>query len=182
MVETAKLSRITIALHWLVAIGFVSLCVMGIYIVKAEAWTWYWTHKSLGVILFMIIVARAWWRLVQGWPAPINTYDKVEQKISKFVHWGLLAGTMFIPISGMIHSSASGHGFGIFAWHIVADNPALDPKDGVIAYSSFWASFGQLTHKWVAYCLLCMIVLHVAGALKHHVVYKDKTLLRMLGK
>ncbi len=182
MLETAKLSRITIALHWLVAIGFLSLCVMGIYIVKTEAWSWYWTHKSLGVIFFVVIITRAIWRLLQGWPVPANTYDKFEQKISKLVHWSLLLGTIFIPISGMIHSGASGHGFGVFAWHLVADNPSPNPQDGVIAYSNFWSAFGQFTHKWVAYSLLVLVALHIAGALKHHWVNRDKTLLRMLGK
>lgn len=182
MASEFRLGRLTIALHWFVAVGFISLCVMGIYMAQAEAWSLYEIHKSLGVLVFIVILVRALWRLIHGWPIPASSYQKFEQKLSKIVHWCLLLGTIFLPVFGMIHSGVGGHGFGIFGWQLVAENLAANPQDGVTAYSEFWASFGQFTHKWVGYSMLALIALHVIGAFKHHVIDKDKTLLRMIGK
>jgi cytochrome b561 len=52
-------------------------------------------------------------------------------------------------------------------------------------------SFGELftnqedlagaVHKYLAYLLMCSVVLHALAALKHHFIDKDNTLTRMLG-
>jgi len=38
-----------------------------------------------------------------------------------------------------------------------------------------------LIHAWLGYLLLGLILLHVTGALKHHFIDRDATLVRMLG-
>jgi cytochrome b561 len=37
-------------------------------------------------------------------------------------------------------------------------------------------------HQWVGYLLAGLLVLHIAGALKHHFIDRDNTLKRMLKK
>ena len=39
-----------------------------------------------------------------------------------------------------------------------------------------------LAHKWLAYCLIALSVLHALAALKHHFINKDNTLNRIIGK
>jgi len=38
----------------------------------------------------------------------------------------------------------------------------------------------QTTHQWLAWCFGVLLVLHIAAALKHHLVLKDQVLRRML--
>ena len=73
----------------------------------------------------------------------------------------------------MIYSRAGGHEFGIFAWNMLAHNPALNPQDNLAAYSGLGMTFGVLTYKWVAYSLFGLIALHTVGVLKHHLIDKE---------
>jgi cytochrome b561 len=44
-----------------------------------------------------------------------------------------------------------------------------------------WASFFSEVHELLGYTLIAAVSLHLAGALKHHLIDKDGTLRRMLG-
>lgn len=43
------------------------------------------------------------------------------------------------------------------------------------------AAIGHTAHFLIGYTLVAALVLHVLGALKHHLIDKDATLKRMLG-
>lgn len=177
-----KLSYPTRFLHWLVAFSIIGLTGVGIYMANMEAWFLYPLHKSIGLIVFVFIILRVIWRLRNPWPAAVGHYKKTEQMMAKVVHWVLLIGTIIMPLSGMVYSGLSGHGFGIFGWAVVEHNLNPERPGEVIAYSEYWANIGEQTHEILGYMLAATIVLHIAGALKHHLIDKDRTLLRMLGK
>jgi cytochrome b561 len=176
-----KLSGITIALHWLVAAGILCLSMVGIYMVENDSWNLYHWHKSIGLLLFVPIAARVLWRLKNGLPPPVRPFSHFEHLASKIAHCLLLAGTLAMPLSGMLYSSASGHGFGIFGLELVTANPHPAKAGEVIPYSLFWSDVGQSAHGVIGYLLLALIAMHLAGAVKHHVLDKDATLKRMLG-
>ncbi|MBB3117575.1 cytochrome b [Pseudoduganella violacea] len=177
-----KLSGLTIALHWLVALSILTLCGVGIYMVQSEAWPLYHIHKSIGLLIFALIIARVAWRLLNGLPKPVREFSRFEHLAAKTVHWLLLLGTLAMPLTGMLFSGASGHGFGIFSWEIFPANYAPDKPGQAIPLSAAWSDLGQALHGYLGYLLLALIVLHVAGALKHHILDKDHTLSRMLGR
>jgi cytochrome b561 len=181
MDKVHKLSGITVALHWMVALAMIGMLGVGLYMVNREAWFLYPWHKSIGVVIFVIVLARVAWRVVQGWPPALGQSSRFEQFAAKAVHWTLIVCTVAMPVTGMIFSGASGHGFGTLGMTIVP--PQHDPLRSaeVIPYNAAWSDFGQSAHTALGYLLLAAIVLHVAGALKHHVVAKDGTLRRMLG-
>lgn len=170
------------SLHWIIAIGFISLTLVGIYMANTDTSALYPLHKSTGVILFAIILLRVLWRLKQGWPAPVGQYQKIEQLSAKLTHWILLFGTLAMPITGMLYSGMSGHGFGIFGWTLVKKNYDPEQPGEVIPYSELLSTIGEQSHEIIGYTLVAAIVLHIAGACKHHFLDKDRTLLRMLGK
>lgn len=86
-----------------------------------------------------------------------------------------------MPVTGMIYSGSSGNGFGIFGIEIVPAN--VPPAGGMaIPLSAGWSDLGQAMHGYLGYFLLGLIALHVAAALKHHLLDKDATLTRMLGR
>ena len=181
MDKVDKLSGVTIALHWMVALAMIGRLGVGLYMVNVEAWFLYPWHKSIGVLIFVIVLARVAWRVRNGWPPASGQSSRFEQLAAKFVHWTLIVCTVAMPVTGMIFSGASGHGFGTLGVTIVSarHNP-LQGAD-LIPYSAAWADVGQRLHGALAYLLLAAIALHIAGALKHHVVAKDGTLRRMLG-
>lgn len=178
--DTAKkLTLTTITLHWLIALTILGLCALGIYMVRTESWGLFYWHKSIGLMLFAFILARLVWRLKQGLPPPVRENARWEHLASQGAHWLLLAATVALPVTGMMYSGLGGHGFGIFglefmASHYVAGQP--------VPVNAGLSDLGQALHSWIGYGLLGLVALHVAAALKHHLIDKDGTLRRMLGK
>lgn len=176
------LSRATIALHWIVAIGVAGLLVMGIYMSKLEVWGLFELHKSIGVLVFGVVLWRVLTTLRNGWPEPASETSRAERRLAKAAHWVLIAGTVAMPISGMLYSALSGHHVGLFALEFFPAN--VDPANPgeAISRSPYFEELAHGVHEYIGYLLATVIVLHIAGALKHHFVYKNSTLLRMLGK
>jgi Cytochrome B561 len=132
------------------------------------------------------------WRVRKGWPEPVGKHNHYELKLAKITHWILLVGSVAQPIFGMLASGASGHGFGIVK--LITLVPAnlvetfsLDtlgcrlPSD-VEPYNKYWMNIGYALHTWIDHIMVVAVVLHSAGAFKHHLFDKDSTLKRMLGR
>ncbi|MBL4584894.1 MAG: cytochrome b [Pseudomonadales bacterium] len=177
-----KLSTPTIALHWLVGVVIVFMIPVAIYMADYEVFFLYPIHKSIGVTLFVFIIARVVWRVINGWPKPVSEYQKWEQILAKIVHWVLIVGTVLLPISGMTMSGAGGYGIPWFGLELMAMN--VDPNDVtvVLPINELAAEIGHEIHHLLAIVMSVSILLHIAGALKHHFIDKDKTLQRMVGK
>ena len=183
MVESKQAFRKqTIWLHWLIAVIMISMLALGTYMSLGEVYGIYDIHKSIGLLVFPLLLARVIWRLTQGWPEPLHQYAKIEQFLAKFTHWALLLGTIALPITGMIYSGASGHGFGIFGLEIFPSNHHPTEPGLVIPYNEQLSIAGETAHEWIGYGLMGILGLHIAGALKHHMIDGDGTLRRMLGK
>ena len=80
-------------------------------------------------------------------------------------------------------SLGGGHGVHFFMFELVAAVPELtNPSESIVMYPLLEEA-GETIHAFVGADLLSIaLILHIAGALKHHVVDKDRTLLRMVGK
>lgn len=176
-----KLSPITISLHWIVGLTIITLLGVGLYMSNTHAYSLYPIHKSVGVCIFAVILLRVIWRIKNGWPQPAGQYKKIEQLVSKVVHYTLLIGSVIIPVSGMMMSGLGGHGIHVFGLELMARN--VDPNDmsKVIPINGDLAGLGSNLHEYVSYLVIGAIILHVAGAYKHHIINKDGTLKRMLG-
>ncbi len=117
-------------------------------------------------------MSRILWALTQTKPAPLHPDRKAETWLAAFVHWLLYGSLALVPLTGWIHH-ASSEGFAPILWPFGQSLP-LVPKDE--ALSAMFAGLHAVT-KWV---LVGAIGLHVAGALKHHLIDRDGTLRRML--
>jgi len=178
--DTQKFTTMTIFLHWLVGLSIITLIAVGLYMKEYEAWDLYPIHKSVGVILFVFILYRVVRRLIRGWPQPVSQYAKHEIILSKIVHWVLLIGTLMFPISGMMMSGAGGHGIAVFGFELLASNS--NAAGEAVALNPTLADIGHETHEILGTVMMVAIALHIIGAWKHHLVDKDDTLKRMLGK
>lgn len=176
-----QLSNLTIFLHWIVGLTIIALAVVGIYMDENEVFELYPIHKSIGVLIFLVIVVRVYWRFINGWLQPVREYNAIEHNLAKIVHWVLIIAMVVMPISGFIMSSVGGYGVSVFGLEIVVAQ--FDPvTKEAIPHNATLAGFMHETHGIVGNIIIIAIVLHIIGALKHHIIDKDNTLRRILGK
>lgn len=160
--------------HWGVAFGMIALLGSGLLMAygpltrEAVAPIRDW-HKALGVVVLIVGLWRVGWRLAQGAPRSASDMPLWQARAAKAVHWGLLATVLAMPISGILMSVYNGRAVTSFGVVI----PALD-KVGWIANAAHGV------HQFAGWALAGLLVVHVAGALKHHFLDHDATLRRML--
>jgi cytochrome b561 len=177
-----KLSCVTVALHWIVAVTIIVMIAVGVYMTDFEVYELYPIHKSVGMLIFVVILLRVSWRIKQGWPEAASDYKSWEQTLSKVVHWMLIIGTVMMPLSGILMSSMGGYGLSIFGLELLAATPNPEEAGKMIPINGLLAGIAHETHEIAGKVVFVAILLHLAGALKHHIVDKDGTLKRMLGK
>ena len=169
--RTEKLSLTSVVLHWIVAVMMVMLLGSGLYMHEFEARDVYPIHKSVGITITLFVIIRILWRIKEGWPAPHENHASWERKLSKISHYVLIAGTLLIPISGLVGSVAGGRGLYWFGVELIARDPA--GKNRILAEAAHGA------HEILAKIVILFLILHIAGALKHHFIDKDNTLRRI---
>ena len=174
-----SLTLTTRLLHWSVAFTMLGLISVGYYMVNWEVWSLYPIHKALGVIALLLVLPRAIYRIKKGFlPADENASEALNKAIH-FAHWGLLLGTLLMPISGMLYSGFGGYGIDVFGLTLVPNNYT---ENGAVPFNETIFVVAKAAHSYIAYALTALIALHMLGAIKHHVLDKDTTLLRMLGR
>lgn len=129
-------------------------------------------HKTLGVTVFFLALARIAWAISQPKPGLLNADNKPETFAAETVHWLLYGSLVAVPLTGWIHHAAT-IGFAPIWWPFGQSLPFV-PKDAGVAQL-----FGGL-HMILEKLLLIALFLHIAGAVKHHVIDRDATLRRML--
>lgn len=183
MKDTAsQLSSVSVLLHWVVALAVIGMLALGVYMHETEAFALYPLHKSIGVIVLAIALIRVFWRLSNRWPSALSNDGVLLRFIARLVHWVLILGTLLMPISGMVMSGMGGHGIAVFGIELIAANPDPANPMEVVSHNEALAGFAHEAHEVIANLLILALLLHVTGAVKHHLVNKDGTLRRMLGK
>lgn len=128
-------------------------------------------HKTLGVTIFLVALARILWAFGQPKPGLLNNGNRPEALLAETVHWLLYGSLVVVPLTGWIAHAAT-TGFAPIRWPFGQSLPFV-PKSDMVA-----AIFGGL-HIVLQRLFLLALALHVAGALKHHFIDRDATLRRM---
>jgi len=150
------------AFHWLMAAMILSLLAVGLYMHDLPREdtlrpTLYMLHKACGMLVLLFFVMRLIWRATHSQPS-LSRYGANIRKAAHAAHIALYSLMFGIPTAGYLMSSFHGYPvnfFGLFKLPILVD------KDKQLA--SF---FGEV-HEYAAYILIAILVLHIAGALKH---------------
>jgi len=130
------------------------------------------SHKTVGVAIFLIALARIFWATAQTRPGPLGTHKPAEVFLADVVYWLLFAALVIVPLSGWLEHAAT-QGYAPILWPFGQGLP-LVPK-----YPGLAAVFAA-THYVFARLLVLALVFHIAGALKHRFADRDQTLQRML--
>ncbi|WP_120500944.1 cytochrome b/b6 domain-containing protein [Roseovarius sp. EL26] len=174
--------------HWLTALLILSAIPLGIIANNvahgittgvaateadiARAYLLFSLHKTIGVSVFFVALARIFWALSQTKPGLLNGNHKAEALAAETVHWLLYGSLVVVPLSGWIHHAAT-TGFAPIWWPFGQNLPFV-PKEEHLAELT-----GTL-HYILQWVLIGALLLHIAGAVKHHVIDGDATLRRML--
>lgn len=183
-----KFSSATVGLHWIVALTVFFLWPLGYYMARTRTYALWPVHQSTGTVLLAVVLVRVAWRYRNGWPQPVGSYSQFERVLARVVHWTLIVSLLAMPLTGLISGYAGGYDITVFGWQILPDNPnhaivAADAihKAKVNPRSEWLHDFLQQVHIVLSRVLAAAVLLHVAGALKHHLIDRDGTLRRMLG-
>ena len=120
-------------------------------------------HKSVGIVIGLLIVVRIAWRFAHApppWPATMSIR---RQRAAHVGHVLLYACMVVAPLAGYLGSNFSKHGVRFFGWVLAPWGP-----DWPAAYSLLVG-----VHHASTYLLLALTIGHVAMALKHAVIEGD---------
>lgn len=131
----------------------------------------YTLHKSLGLTAFALTLMRLLWRFRVRKPGHLETHKKWERHLSGIVHAILYLSLLGLPLSGWLMSSAGQFPVSYFGLFSVPDIMAADQN----AFKAL-----RVAHTFMGYVLVCSVLLHFMGTIKHHYIDKDHTLSRML--
>jgi cytochrome b561 len=119
----------------------------------------YFWHKSFGLLIFALVIARLATRLTTEIPELPTSLPPRDRRYAHLAHRALYTIMFLSPITGYILSSTYEYSDGVTFFGI--NVPELLPDNALAYEASDWA------HVIFGYSLLAIIVLHVAGAIKH---------------
>ena len=126
-------------------------------------------HKSLGLTIWLLVLARLAWRFTHPAPPEGANVPRWMTWASHANHWLLYLVLFAMPISGFV-LSATGP-YGVKFWGLPL--PKLPQDEGLHKL----AELGHWTAQWVLYAL---VLLHAGATAWHVVVRRDGVLQRML--
>jgi cytochrome b561 len=173
MPSTPRYTAPAIAFHWLLALALFGLFGMGLYMTglsmsptRLKLYNW---HKWAGVTVLALSFLRLAWRLTHRPPADV-AMPAWQARAAHAAHVALYVLFFAVPLAGWAYSSAAG--FPV-VWFGVLPLPDL------VAPNRELAEAIKPVHQILAYTMAAIVVVHVAGALKHRFVDRDGLLQRM---
>ena len=184
--DRARYTSVAIGLHWLIAALAIGQIAGGLYIeglpesADAERFQLIQLHKSFGITILLLTLARLGWRLTHPVPALPSAMPQWQKTFARVLHWGFYALLIGLPLGGWAMVSASPladtvktYLFGVIPW------PHLPFFEGVEDRRALSGTFGDL-HEFGDKVMIGMIVLHVGAAMKHWLMDGDGVLESML--
>jgi cytochrome b561 len=163
-----------IALHWISAVGVVALYFLGERMEeatsRAERLAAQQTHVSVGLLLVTFLAARLLWSSSQPRPQSLEQNPWLRLAAAA-VHFLFLVMIMALILSGPVTVWSAGRELAIFDWIAV---PSPIGRVGWIHETA------EVVHKVASKLFWPLIALHIGGALKHLIIDRDRTLVRML--
>jgi cytochrome b561 len=171
---TMRYTRTAIVLHWTIAILVIGQFAWGWWMQeipklpagpRAEAFN---LHKSIGMTLLLLMALRLMWR--SGHPAPpLPPMPSWQAAFARTTHVLLYVALIVQPLVGYLGSEVSGYPVRYFGM-------TLPGWAGKHADLKEFLSSVHLANSWL---IATLVLMHVAGALKHALIDRDGLLTRM---
>ncbi|KZK78424.1 hypothetical protein PsW64_04063 [Pseudovibrio sp. W64] len=155
-------------LHWLMALGFLSMWVTG-YIMKLDSLedtpleeSLFDLHISMGVTLLGLLLLRVAIRLVNkppALPAGLTSWEKIGSHLG---HLGLYLLPLVTMLVAWAEVDFGGHGVKWFTIGMPKIFPTMETFAGINLEDTT-----ATAHELLAWSLLALVAVHVAAVLKH---------------
>lgn len=174
--QTASYSAPARLLHWLMAALILIMLFIGVVMVSissAERQTLIAMHKTIGVLIFALGIARLTLRFVSPPPTAPADEPRWRKRIAEATHIAFYALMIAMPLFGWAMQSAAGYPVAIFGGlHL----PTIVPQNGELH------AVLRAAHRIGAYVLYGLFLLHLSATLFHTFVIEDGALRRMTFK
>jgi cytochrome b561 len=170
---TSRYTPFAVLLHWLMALAITASFILGSYMTdlpfSPSRLKLYNYHKWAGITILAFAAIRLLWRLTHKPPAdlPMPSWQKTAAHAA---HALLYALFFAIPLVGWAYSSAAGFPVVLFG---------VLPLPDFVSADKALAELIKPWHERLAWALVAVLAVHIAGSLKHQFIDRDGLLSRM---
>ena len=170
-----RYTRTAIALHWIVGLAVLGMIGLGVWMInlpkgvgpfRAEMYN---LHKSIGMTVALLVLARIAWRVLHAAPPPPEALPRWQVIASRITHHALYACIVIQPVTGLLGSLASPYPVKYFGYTLPFgrwDLPAAK-------------EFLSVAHLVNASVLAILILVHLGAVLHHLLIVRDGIFRRM---
>jgi cytochrome b561 len=180
-----RYGAVAMALHWLIAAALLVNIALGLYVaeVMADSDPMHGAvlefHKSVGLTVLILSLARVVWRLINPAPPLPQTMSRHLKLVAHTSHFLLYVFIVAIPVTGWAMVSASRSGmptnyFGLLHWPNLPFFANLPRPEKMSLHRTF-----NTSHLVLALSALALVPIHIAGAFYHR-GREDDVLSRMV--
>ena len=178
-----RYAAIAIGLHWAIAALLLGNIFLGWNMGGDESppvESLFQLHKSIGITILFLTVARIAWRILNPPPELPESMPAHEKWLSTLVHVGFYFALLAMPLTGWVLVSISEFSvatvlYGLISWPSLPGLSEL--SEG--AKSALHVPI-EFIHSKSAWLVIVLLVLHVAGAVKHQFDHTESVLKRMI--
>ena len=182
MAAQARYNTVAVALHWAIALIIVGNIAGGVFMhnlpnsspIKFDL---YQLHKSFGLAVLALSLARLGWRLTHKVPALPERTPAWQRLGARAAHWGFYALMIATPLAGWAMVSVSPTDIPTYLFGVIPV-PHLPFFAGVADRAAAEDLFAE-AHEYLAFAMLGLLALHIGAALKHRFLDRDSVLQSM---
>ncbi|PIB94525.1 YceI family protein [Caulobacter sp. FWC2] len=178
-----RYTTVAIVIHWLIAAALIFQIILGWRMGDGPkgptTYALFQLHKSIGITILLLSLARLAWRLFNKPPLAPEGQPKWEQVASRLVHVGFYVIMIGLPLTGWILVSTSRVPiptllFGAIPWPHIPGLPEL-----AAAPKHLWHEIGELGHGVLVKVTYLLLALHLGAVAKHQILDKDEVFANM---
>jgi cytochrome b561 len=162
------------ALHWIGALAILLLLVHGWWMThltpRPERLANYAGHSALGFDLLALTVLRLLWRWLNAVPALPADSKAWERWSAHLTHGGLYVLIFVVSLTGWVTANTM---------RTPVTKDIFGIAFPVIPLDRSLRGWFEESHMWLAYVLAAVVVVHILGALRHHLFKHNDVLRRM---
>lgn len=173
--NTQYYTRTAQVLHWLMALIFIVVWIIGFYSgnflsydidgsFKGQVIT---LHKNIATVILFLVVVRIFWRYTHPAPRLPDTMSPAMKTAAHLGHLALYIMLIAMPVTGCLYSWSAGYPAPVLYLfeipRLVQENPDL-------------LAVVKPLHIYLSWGVGLLILGHIAAALKHHFIDRDHVL------
>ena len=165
-------------LHWGLGLAIIAMIAYGWWMnhipARADRFFYRSIHANIGYAILVLMAARLIWRAINPVPASPEGTPRWQRILAVANHWTLYAVTFLVIMLGWAHSGARSQSYSDWFGLFRVPQFTSPNREAARAYED--------RHIFFAYVLLALIAIHLAAALWHHFIRRDRVATRMVSE